>query len=1180
MLLIDQCIPVILDLYNYAVNTSTLFSTFLYKGVETSKMYADKPWNMLELNEQKAVVEDETDHINSSTDILLVSKAFEHNYGVFTKQWIKKKELITYYAGEILTASQVKHRYSDILDASYLFEMISGKLYVDAVDPRKSNIARFINCPGVKERPNCIVSYNQHTRQLQIKTCRILVPGEQLTVSYGRCYVIDTDRRQTDNKTIRKKWNLRGKRNVNISDFEFDPPLSTKKPKRRKAIVIESSDEETDTDTNNDTETDNDAHNNLSPADTDLDKSTSSTDPIFLGGKDINVPVDIRVSSSTLPQDINVPVDISVSSSTLPPKSPIHISSTSINSNSSSDFPIKQTKSTLTSSQSSRLPLIKKLLNRMSDMERNLAKFFEIIGKIHNNTDLEPYSINSVNSITPISTSIDKSDKIFVPHGLKRSMVDMFRSDGSLVTDNELQKKSFWRRKRQCYSDLTKNRPDLFKNPNDNLPKTANFIDNLSEMITDDSEDPFYLTGSELSIGSSTISSESVLSSKHPFLSYYFPDLDSNSIQDILNVTQEQSLPLDELIRSVEDEIFNSLNKTKLFSKWLADDVVATEIINWLSTYTNLDKTVALTSKEQWMLKNFKICDNGMLWKINHIKPTMHGIKTQPFRDFSKYIPNRHGLQETIMRHYHGTVSASHPGKRALTHMIRSRYYWPSIHKSCSQWVLGCDLCRIRKTHRTYAGLNYSVRIANWPMQYIYMDFVHGLPVDEFGNNCVVCAVCAFSGYPMVNAAELILEIQTSFPFQIQYIVSNKGGAFTGGVLKILCEEYNINIRQTSTVSPLGGIENFNKYLLSCLTLLILKPERRLNWRNYINPVLSCFRSSVSASHGYSPFRILYGLDSIKQIDVMLENEKENMGQPNQSDYRQQEVEIYKDIRIIRQRSQVLQSVYKNLGHSAVSYEPNDIISIWRTAMPGKIEARKVIGRVVYHQHGQGSLRAKVKVRGSWIEESVRVQNCQPYYPYSTEYFTSAPEDFSITKEPPTIYDNDPPVAIPKPIVSRPARTESELPVYITIGSQCSVHDFVVIPALFWNDIQRDRLDYSIAKCVEIRMDEENHKYGIFIRYGNYSGKVGNSRPIYPGWIDPKDMKYVYQSSKSQSRYVPYTNDLSHVKLHVALKKIYLADIPLCFPELTSKHCVPPDVQQQIDKIFVPFNPTINQPII
>ena len=142
----------------------------------------------------------------------------------------------------------------------------------------------------------------------------------------------------------------------------------------------------------------------------------------------------------------------------------------------------------------------------------------------------------------------------------------------------------------------------------------------------------------------------------------------------------------------------------------------------------------------------------------------------------------------------------------------------------------------------------------------------------------------------------------------------------------------------------------------------------------------------------------------------------------------------------------------------------------------------------------------------------------------------------------------------------------------ITVGSQCSLHDFVVIPAVNWDDIQRDRFEYTIAKCVDIQIDDQQQKHGIFWRYGNYSGKAGITRKIFPGFIDPKDMKYVYESVKSQRRYVPYTNDLSHLKAYVKLKKIYLQDLSLCFPEL-DKNCVPIAVQNEIDKIFPSYHP-------
>jgi hypothetical protein len=60
--------------------------------------------------------------------------------------------------------------------------------YVDAQDPRKSNWARFINCPGPGDEPNVEVVEEQG--ELQVWSRRDLRPGEELLWDYGDKYEI------------------------------------------------------------------------------------------------------------------------------------------------------------------------------------------------------------------------------------------------------------------------------------------------------------------------------------------------------------------------------------------------------------------------------------------------------------------------------------------------------------------------------------------------------------------------------------------------------------------------------------------------------------------------------------------------------------------------------------------------------------------------------------------------------------------------------------------------------------------------------------------------------------------------------------------------------------------------------------------------------------------------------
>ena len=87
-------------------------------------------------------------------------------YGVLAKKFFPSKQTLSCYVGEKLTTAQVDKRYpSGVSHAVYLFQ-VADNLYVDARDPRQANWTRWMNCPGVRERPNCIIEYNPRTQML------------------------------------------------------------------------------------------------------------------------------------------------------------------------------------------------------------------------------------------------------------------------------------------------------------------------------------------------------------------------------------------------------------------------------------------------------------------------------------------------------------------------------------------------------------------------------------------------------------------------------------------------------------------------------------------------------------------------------------------------------------------------------------------------------------------------------------------------------------------------------------------------------------------------------------------------------------------------------------------------------------------------------------------------------
>jgi len=178
----------------------------------------------------------------------------------------------------------------------------------------------------------------------------------------------------------------------------------------------------------------------------------------------------------------------------------------------------------------------------------------------------------------------------------------------------------------------------------------------------------------------------------------------------------------------------------------------------------------------------------------------------------------------------------------------------------------------------------------------------------------------------------------------------------------------------------------------------------------------------------------------------------------------------------------------------------------------------------------------------------------ETYDMYSDEHFTSAPEKYSVSQKPPNINEED--------MLPEPLEVKHDVQI-VDKRLVCKKGDFVVIPADLWVDIERDKMSYSIAKCLLIQV-RNNITFGIFQRYGNYLGKQGITDKLHPGYIDKKDSKYFYTERKT-SKTIPYTNHVQQLKLPEV--PIRLQDVPIVFPTLQHNH-VPKEIQLKIDKLF------------
>lgn len=102
--------------------------------------------------------------------------------GVFAARELQKHEALGAYCGEELSGAQFNARYAH---APPMYVMgLSKDVFLDAVDPDKSNWTRYINSPHkTGKRPN--VKARKSGVIVALKKIRV---GDELLLSYGRSY--------------------------------------------------------------------------------------------------------------------------------------------------------------------------------------------------------------------------------------------------------------------------------------------------------------------------------------------------------------------------------------------------------------------------------------------------------------------------------------------------------------------------------------------------------------------------------------------------------------------------------------------------------------------------------------------------------------------------------------------------------------------------------------------------------------------------------------------------------------------------------------------------------------------------------------------------------------------------------------------------------------------------------
>ena len=96
------------------------------------------------------------------------------------------------------------------------------------------------------------------------------------------------------------------------------------------------------------------------------------------------------------------------------------------------------------------------------------------------------------------------------------------------------------------------------------------------------------------------------------------------------------------------------------------------------------------------------------------------------------YIPNDKEIRRRVLKLFHDSPTAGHPGQAKTLELVSQNYWWPQMAKWVNDYVNGCEHCKQTKVLPTkpHSPLKPN-EVPDAPWQQITCDLIVDLPKSE-----------------------------------------------------------------------------------------------------------------------------------------------------------------------------------------------------------------------------------------------------------------------------------------------------------------------------------------------------------------------------------------------------------------------------------------------------------------
>ncbi|CAL9728991.1 Gag-Pol polyprotein [Monosporozyma unispora] len=316
-----------------------------------------------------------------------------------------------------------------------------------------------------------------------------------------------------------------------------------------------------------------------------------------------------------------------------------------------------------------------------------------------------------------------------------------------------------------------------------------------------------------------------------------------------------------------------------------------------------------------------------------------------------------------LLRMFHSTPVAGHPGIHRTFAKLRKHYYWMKMKFDIVKYINHCEECQKSKnSHQRPVGVYHPLQIPTRRFEAINIDFVSGMAPDGIYDQIIVIT-CRLTKWVIVKPlskkastleiAQLLID-EVVFQYGVpRFIVSDRDPKFTNAIWEYFAKRLQIQTNMSTAYNPQsdGQVERVN---LTLIEMLRTVTKNEGGWVKYLSGVVFGYNSTLQVSIGSTPFMALRGYEPRFEgmMNPMWDKPEYSIptkGQTSRwSAYKGMEEwlqDMDSSLLVTREgvaESQLTQSIHYNKRHREIpKYKPGDKILIHKDAYAPKNSGRK-----------------------------------------------------------------------------------------------------------------------------------------------------------------------------------------------------------------------------------------------